>query len=161
VLEYHEHQGVRNTIYTHCPLYAVNLKKTVSFLRRRILDDMTDLHECDGLCHHLAWVYGDKEVWEKVSTWSHAAQARDAARWFRVKWQAWTPASRCLGIVQPPSINRAVPFAGSLPRELEGFPTLEQTHLPLSPGERLLEAAVDTAATAKFRLKRFARRLIS
>lgn len=162
VLEYRYYEEKWNTPYTVCPLYAVNLKSSTEFHKRRLITEMQNPCRLPGVCYHLSWVYSDAELLEKVSTWSHVQDFR-GDKWYRWKWQGWRPRTRNLDHFDFASVRRAVRFEGRLPDELKQIEMPSQVYVPLAPGERLNEWASDSYYLALWWAKRLKRssRLLS
>jgi len=129
--------------------YAVNCITDVRFVRRRLPAPDDTFAIAPGPCCHLGMVLNDEEVERKITTWSHCREIQDA--WLRLKWKGWRPETKNLGLLQPASWLRAVPFEGELPDEIKDFEPGPQQVESLSAAERLKELAYDTKHVLRYR----------
>jgi hypothetical protein len=132
VIQVREHEGERGVTVTTCPNFAVNVRMhDVKFVSRRLVNRMDQTYTLSGLCLHLAWILSDEEVLQKIQTWGHSHQF-DYKKWYQQKWLAWQPGTRYIGHITRANYLMAVPFIGSLPRELNNFPVKKQVVRPLT-----------------------------
>jgi len=78
----------------HKPPIVVN-PKTVEFWIKRAVKDLgkpdgvcESIRNLDINCHHLSWVKSDKEVLNKIKSYSHSSEIKK--NWYKDKWLNWT-----------------------------------------------------------------------
>lgn len=154
VLVSREHLGVKNTIYTTCSAFAMNLKLNpetkLTFAR---IFPTENIFRLEGLCFHLSYVLSDYEVFTKIGTWGHAHQVNK--NWFRWKWLAWHPGKRNLNPFSSVEWPRAVPYTGPLPPELKEFVNPRHVSIQLSWCDRLHERLHDAGQWVLYYLKKW------
>jgi hypothetical protein len=102
---------------TGFPEFAINLKRGVRFERKRRPNKSNnpfDISVDDAICYHGSYVLSDKEVYEKINTWGHAAEF-DGDNWYKTKWLKWTPEMNNLHMIAPHAWSKAEKFDGVLP----------------------------------------------
>ncbi len=57
---------------------------------------------------HVGYVHTSEKMWEKISTFGHAAEVVDG--WFEHKWRRWTPQTRDLDRKRPEKFSHTVPI---------------------------------------------------
>lgn len=147
-----EHMGNRNTIFTTCEAFAMNLKKnpeTKLFFAR--IFPTPDRFRLKGLCFHLSYVMSDEEMKSKIGTWGHSHQVN--RNWYQWKWLAWNENKRNLNPIDSVDWVRAVRYNGKLPDELTGFQQPEQKYIPLSDRQAFDEKISDVKTWMYFQLK--------
>lgn len=139
VLQYREHNGLTNTIYTTCPLFAINLSANVRFSSRRLVSPMQkhSTKQLPGVCYHLSWVYSDEDVKRKIFTWGHAHQI-DGLKWYRRKWLGWNPKVRNLDPIRYVAIVKAIRFEECLPQEIQSLSNPAQQYHEIAKRERII-----------------------
>ncbi len=137
VMQARKHRGIPKQTVTTCPNFAVNVNYPgIHFNLSRLVNEMDNAFMLDGLCLHLCWVLTNEEVLKKISTWGHSHQF-DYKKWYKHKWLAWNKDTRYIGLFKRSDYLRAVPFYGTLPKELEGFELPNQETMPLNFLEKL------------------------
>jgi len=160
VLVSREHLGIKNTIFTTCSAFAMNLKKEpetkLTFAR---VFPTKNVFRLTGLCFHLSYVLSDEEVFIKIGTWGHSHQVNK--NWFKWKWLAWHPGKRYLNPISSAEWVSAVPYTGTLPSELADF--LNPTHVSISLTwyDRLLEFGADMFSLGSYQVKQWRSRMTS
>jgi hypothetical protein len=114
-----EHLGQKNTIYTTCPLFAINLKFDNPFVNRRLPRNMSNSLILQGICFHLSYVLTNEELYRKIKTWGHSHQVNKI--WFKYKWIKWTPSTKYLNPFVSIQWVKAIPYEGELPSEIQNF----------------------------------------
>jgi len=127
--------------------FAVRCSSGIRFRDRRLTTaDRSQIVDCP--CYHYGYVMSDAEMLQKISTWSHAADF-NRERWYRLKWQNWTPSTRNLHPVVPTAWQKAVRFPLPQPDFAHKYaieiPETQPAHL----GIRLGNAAYDLRAEAR------------
>ena len=150
--------GEKDTIYSRCANFAVNLKQETRFVRKRIINLTESVQHLSGICHHLSYVLSDQEVLRKISTWGHAHQV-NVNNWYKWKWLAWQPSTTYLFPIISVTANRAVPYHGPLPEELSDFPVLQQEYQKLSCLETIKCSLSDFRDMYIFYLRKMVSRL--
>jgi hypothetical protein len=77
--------------------------------RHRRLTTASRIQVVDCPCYHYGYVMSDAEMYQKISTWSHAADF-NRERWYRLKWLNWTLNTKNLHPVVPTAWRKAVCF---------------------------------------------------
>lgn len=148
-----EHNGEKNTIFSTCSAFAMNLKKNpetqLTFAR---IFPTNDIYQLSGICFHLSYVLSDKEVYAKINTWGHSHQV--TKNWYKWKWLSWTEQTQNIHPLGPGEWVRAIKYEGELPKELHGFPVPEQVTIPLQWADKWRSAFFDTAAIMTNKLKK-------
>jgi len=134
--------GEKNTIYSRCANFAVNLSRDTRFVRKRIINHSNNSKHLPGLCHHLSYVLSDDEVFRKISTWGHTHQV-SIKNWYQKKWLAWDPKTRYIHPLISVTANRAVPYIGELPTQLQDLPVPIHSFRKLSPYEFTIRGLLD------------------
>ena len=158
-LVHRSHQGVKKTILSTCPLFAINLKKPVRFESRRVPRASGSVYQLPGVCLHLSYVFSDVDMFSKINTWGHSHQVNK--NWFKWKWLAWHPGKRYLNPISSAEWVSAVPYTGTLPSELADF--LNPTHVSISLTwyDRLLEFGADMFSLGSYQVKQWRSRMTS
>jgi hypothetical protein len=155
-----EHLGRKNTIYTTCSAFAMNLKKEpgtqLTFARTF---PTTDIFRLRGVCYHLSYVLSDQEAYAKIGTWGHSHQVKK--NWYKRKWLAWTEQTKNINPLGAYEWVGTTNYKGILPEQLRDFDMPHHAHVPLSKYENVQSVVFDWMEINKYKLKKKARRLIS
>lgn len=136
-LVHKQHAGVPNTLYSTCPLFAINLRLPVSFEKRRVPTNSQSVFQLKGTCFHLSYVFSDLDMFTKIKTWGHAHQV--SSYWFKWKWLAWHPGKRNINPFNSVEWVEAIPFTGTLPAELQNFENPTHVSIQLTWYDQLQE----------------------
>lgn len=120
IIEFEEVHGVKKTTINYNACFAVNCHQPVRFKRNRLLTT-TDAFFVSGICYHLSYIMSDEQMQRKINTWGHSHQVMHRGLWYKVKWLGWTPDTTNIGLTNPISWTRAVPFKGELPAQLKNL----------------------------------------
>lgn len=154
VLVSKEHLGNKNTIYTTCSAFAMNLKMEpetkLTFAR---IFPTKSIFRLTGVCFHLSYVLSDEEVFTKINTWGHSHQVNK--NWFKWKWLAWHPGKRNINPINSIEWVEAIPFTGTLPAELLNFENPTHISITLTWYDRLQEAMHDAWNALTYRLRQW------
>ncbi len=131
-----EHLGTPNTIYSTCPLFAINLHLPVKFESRRVPLSAKSVYRLEGICYHLSWVFSDSDVLSKISTWGHSHQVNK--NWYKWKWLGWKPETKYINPMHSIAWTKAIKFEGELPKELLTFENPKQQIVELNKIETFL-----------------------
>ncbi len=135
--------------------FAIRCASDVKFIDRRLCNNqLAKIIDCP--CYHYSYVMSDKEMAEKIATWSHAHQMYSSS-WYTYKWLNWSESSKWLNQVRPYEFVRAVRFPLPQPDFAEQFALpVNLKHQPSFShlvGEALYDASVH-GSLAKLALKR-------
>ncbi len=150
-LVHKQHLGVSNTLYSTCPLFALNLRLPVKFESRRVPKNTTSVFQLKGICFHLSYVFSDIDMFTKISTWGHAHQVNK--NWFKWKWLAWHAGKRNINPINSVEWVKAIPFTGVLPAELQNFENPTHVSIELNWVDRLHERSFDFYQSLLFQLR--------
>jgi len=155
---YKEHNGNKNTIYTTCSCFAMNLKKEPNTkLKFARVFDTNSIFQLKGICYHLSFVLSDLEVYSKINTWGHSQQVNKF--WYKYKWLAWKPSLKNLSPFNSVEWVQAIKYNGNMPIELIDFPKLEQTQIELNVFEKTHSFLIDVNYLLIHELKYLYRKL--
>jgi hypothetical protein len=152
-----EHKGKTNTLFTTCPLFAINLRKPVKFENRRLPKRIGTYMQLPGVCFHLSYVFSDVDMFTKINTWGHSHQVHK--NWFKWKWLAWHPGKRNINPINSIEWVRAIPYTGALPAELQNFKNPVHVSIQLTWYDRLQEMSYDAMVLVVYYLKRWRSRI--
>lgn len=99
------------------PEMVYNCNKDIDFKQQRIPTQGDFLVIEDAICFHGSYVLKDAEVYEKISTWSHAHHF-DRTLWFLLKWLRWDEKMQNIHPSMPKAWKRAVKYSGELPAQI-------------------------------------------
>ncbi|MCA6379549.1 MAG: hypothetical protein IM606_16935 [Cytophagales bacterium] len=156
-LVHKQHLGVSNTLYSTCPLFAINLRLPVKFESRRVPKNSTSVFQLKGICFHLSYVFSDIDMFIKISTWGHAHQVNK--NWFKWKWLAWHFDKRNINPFCSVDWVKAVPFTGLLPAELQRFENPIHISIQLTLYDRLQEFLHDGIMSFLYQLRQWRSKL--
>jgi hypothetical protein len=97
--------------------YAMRLVEGSGFRNRRI-SNLDHSHKLPGMCHHLAYVYSDDGMKEKLDTWSHSCDL-NIERWYELKWYYWSPKTIFLHPLWPDGWFCAKEVHDVIPKEMQ------------------------------------------
>jgi hypothetical protein len=146
-----EHKGHKNTLYTTCPLFAINLHLPVKFENRRMPKKIGTYRQLPGVCFHLSYVFSDVDMFTKINTWGHSHQVNK--NWLKWKWLAWSPGKRNLNPFCSVEWPTAIAYNGELPQELMSFENPTHVTLSLNWVDRLHEYVHDVGQLIVFSLR--------
>jgi hypothetical protein len=130
VIQHRDIKNIKRTIYSTCPLFAINLSKEIRFDSRRVPLNCTNVFQLKGVCLHFSWIFSDEDVISKISTWGHSHQVNKF--WYKYKWLNWSPPKRNISPFTSIEWVKAIPYKGILPKELLDFPEQDQKFIELS-----------------------------
>lgn len=126
--------------------FALRCSSSIRFRDRRLTTaGRSQILDCP--CYHYGYVMSDDEMITKISTWSHAADF-NRERWYRLKWQNWTPGTKNLHPVVPTTWPKAVRFPLPQPDFAHKFAIDIPEAVPAQLSIRLENLAYDLRAEA-------------
>lgn len=120
----------RKTIIAYNPNFAINIKRKIRFLNKR-LPNSRDCFFLNGLCYHLSYVLSDIQLKRKLKTWGHSSDF-DVDYWYRYKWLAWNHSTTNIHPIEPIQWYKAEVLKVQIPKELDGLDVGVQNNLKLS-----------------------------
>lgn len=100
--------------------FAIRCQSETIFSHKRCSNHSND-KILDYPCYHYGYVMSDKEMMEKITTWSHSNEIHNANAWFEKKWVRWNELTRYLNPIQPYGWDRAIRFPLEQPPFAEQF----------------------------------------
>ncbi|SHF73083.1 hypothetical protein [Flavisolibacter ginsengisoli] len=98
--------------------FAIRCNSDIKFLRKRWFGGNIPVLDCP--CYHYGYVMSDREMAEKITTWSHANDIFNN-NWYKHKWQNWNESTRFLNPIEPTMWSRAIRFPFEQPNFAEEF----------------------------------------
>jgi hypothetical protein len=132
--------------YSAC--YALNLNHKDACFERRRMSSPRPQGQLPGIAFHLAYVYDNAGMKQKLETWSHSGDS-DRENWYRLKWLTWTESTRYIHPFMPCYYARAERFSGELPPEVSRVPMPRADVRPKTFGEQIHDFTRDKKSLAR------------
>lgn len=139
--------------------FALRCKSNIKFTDRRVCN-YSYKKIIDTPCHHYSYVMTNKEMEEKLATWSHAHQVFSLPSWYKYKWLNWSESTRWLDPVFPTAYERAIPFPLEQPDFAEDFAMTFERPGDIPKFSELAGEAMYDSRVAMFRARKSVSRVV-